>query len=164
MMFNKIVNFIEESNSIEGINREPTQAEITAHKKFFALQKIEIQNLTDFVSDICGALIRNKDGMDVRVGKHIPQKGGPEVIGRLKIICDLANSHITKNHSGLAYQVHCEYENLHPYMDGNGRSGRALWAWMQLKNNQNPFWLGFLHNWYYESLNQWRFNQQKNQP
>lgn len=41
-------------------------------------------------------------------------------------------------------------------MDGNGRSGRAIWAWMRLKENRDPFQLGFLHSFYYESLENYR--------
>ena len=36
----------------------------------------------------------------------------------------------------------------HPFTDGNGRSGRALWLWQM--NNHAPF--GFLHTFYYQTL------------
>ena len=49
-----------------------------------------------------------------------------------------------------AYVLHCRYESLHPFTDGNGRSGRALWLWMMGGIEEAP--LGFLHTWYYQSL------------
>ena len=51
-----------------------------------------------------------------------------------------------------ALRGQCAYEMLHPFMDGNGRSGRALWAWMMLRLGQDPFALLFLHRFYYQTL------------
>ena len=46
-----------------------------------------------------------------------------------------------------ACETHVRYELLHPFLDGNGRSGRALWLWLM---GQAP--LGFLHTFYYQTL------------
>ena len=56
------------------------------------------------------------------------------------------------------YDVHCEYEDLHPFMDGNGRTGRALLAWMMIRRKgwESTFALPFLHRWYYQSLDRLR--------
>ena len=41
-------------------------------------------------------------------------------------------------------------------MDGNGRSGRILWAWQMIEHNINPgLSLGFLHTFYYQALSAW---------
>lgn len=34
---------------------------------------------------------------------------------------------------------HIQYEEIHPYQDGNGRSGRLLMNWLLLQNNIPPF-------------------------
>lgn len=41
---------------------------------------------------------------------------------------------------------------LHPFMDGNGRTGRAVWAWAMQRDGQDPFALSFLHRFYYQTL------------
>ena len=33
---------------------------------------------------------------------------------------------------------HVEYEHVHPFIDGNGRTGRLLMAWVYLKNGNEP--------------------------
>jgi Fic family protein len=37
-------------------------------------------------------------------------------------------------------------------MDGNGRTGRMLWAWHMKHQGRDPFLRPFLHTWYYQTL------------
>lgn len=135
------IDFIRESNSIEGIHREPTSAEIEEFFRFMALETPEIEELVKFVKVYQpNARLRDKKHLDVRIGSHVPPPGGPGIVTSLDEILD--NMH----HDG-AYITHKTYETLHPFTDGNGRSGRMLWMWMM---RQAP--LGFLHTWYYQSL------------
>lgn len=87
-----------------------------------------------------GHCLRDKDGLDVRVGNYVAPRGGPEIRTRLLELLYRA----TRERSITAWQAHVEYEMLHPFTDGNGRSGRALWLWMM---DEAP--LGFLHHFYH---------------
>jgi hypothetical protein len=142
-----LYSFVRESNRIEGILRKPSDAEINVHESFLGLPKVAVRDMERFVETVAGAGLRKRLGMDVRVGRHVPPPGGPNVAVGLREILWLPGI------EGRApWDTHVMYEHLHPFMDGNGRSGRALWAWMRLREDRDPFALGFLHSAYYEAL------------
>lgn len=136
-------DFVTESNRIEDIHREPTDAEIDEHERFIALDRIAVADLEQFVSVYQpDARLRDMPGLNVRVGNHYPPPGGPEIRPALEaLLTDMSDP----------YTTHVRYETLHPFTDGNGRSGRALWAW-QMMNAHGRIPLGFLHTFYYQSL------------
>lgn len=148
--YDALLRFIAESNKIEGILRNPTLKEIEAHAKFIQLPSVAIADLEAFVA-VCapGHRLRNAVGMDVSVGNYVPPAGGDRIPLVLENILSAADFS-----SATPYWTHRDYESLHPFTDGNGRSGRALWLWMHIKRGRDYLALhrGFLHTWYYESL------------
>ena len=138
-------DFVRESNRIEGIHRDPADAEISEFERFMHLEKIYVHDLEKFVSVYqSNAVLRRQHGMNVRVGGHTPPPGGPHIE-------ELLTNLLLDIDAGLpAWDAHIRYETIHPFSDGNGRSGRMLWAWQM-----GPFHLGlnFLHKFYYQTLN-----------
>lgn len=135
--------FIIESNMIEGITRHSIDAEVQAHIDFLA-GPVTVEALERFVDVIQpGVELRRHEGMNVRVGKHIPPRGGPHIEEWLEHL-------LIPKPETTPYQRHCAYEILHPFMDGNGRSGRVLWLHNMGGIEKVP--LGFLHTFYYQAL------------
>jgi hypothetical protein len=140
--------FVAESNLIEGI-KEIRTGEIKAAQEFLEAELPSISELQKFVG-ICapGEVLRDRKGLDVRVGGHVPPPGGPDIRNKLTALLYKVNS----LEYG-PYEIHIEYENLHPFTDCNGRSGRILWAWQMVNQNDRfNLSLGFLHAWYYQTL------------
>lgn len=134
-------DFIRESNRIEGLLYDPKSHEVDAHQRLIGLARVTVHDMEEFVHEVARAPLRTMVGMNVCVGHHVAPPGGPDVEDALAKL-------LKRSTTEGAYQIHCEYETLHPFMDGNGRSGRALWLWMM--GGDAP--LGFLHHFYYQTL------------
>jgi hypothetical protein len=148
-MVSGLTDFIRESNAIEGIRRKPTRAEIAAMTEFLA-SPLTLETVCALQAVFApGRPIRDRVGMNVRVGAHIAPAGGKHIATKLRRVINSAA--ITRG-DFVCWRTHVQFETLHPFMDGNGRTGRALWAWQMLRNGQDPFSLPFLHRFYYQTL------------
>ena len=137
-------DFVEESNRIEGI-MTVTGEQIAAHVAFLDRPQITVDALVKLVS-VLQPDARLRDSVDVpgvRVGDHIAPPSGPHIREELERILKMPGS---------SFHQHVAYETLHPFTDGNGRSGRALW--LHRRGGYAP--LGFLHSWYYQTLDRVR--------
>lgn len=141
----QLINFVSESNRIEGIELT-IGLDIDAHRTFLA-GPITIPALIRFVAAVRpGARFRNETTVPgVRVGDHVAPKSGPRIESDLREILACRDP----------WKQHVDYETLHPFTDGNGRSGRAIWLHRHHHEADLDPWAirrGFLHSFYYQTL------------
>lgn len=138
---------MQESLRIEGINRAPTKRELDETAEFLNCDLITVPRLCNLV-DIYAPyhVLRDREGLNVMVGGYRAPEGGKLVPAKLGEILACV-------HSGDRdpWQNHVDYELLHPFTDGNGRSGRTLWLWQMLREGRDVS-LSFLHRFYYQTL------------
>ena len=144
--------FAKESNVIEGIHdhvRDRIHTEALDGLLFDG--NITIPKLASFVSIIQpGAKLRLNPGDRVMIGgRECPPPSRIEgLLGNL--LADVSEEKLS------SYEAHCRYEMIHPFMDGNGRSGRALWLWIWANQEKRLVPNSFLHQFYYQTLQDFR--------
>ena len=141
----RLMEFAKESNRIEGItNAGSNEIMFEKLEAFLKLEKLTLDNVCDFNE---WGILREMEGMNVRVGGYVAPPGGRSIAVDLEEILVLGS---LSNCS--PYETHIAFEELHPFTDGNGRTGRAIWLWQMVMQYDYDLSLGFLQKWYYQSL------------
>lgn len=144
-----LMAFLKESRAIEGLVGRIRPEEKRAAVPFLAAEYQTVDTMCRLVSGLQPrAILRSQFGVNVRVAEYAPPQGGPSIVRALERLLRWCKEHRTP--AG-AYEGHVLYEMLHPFTDGNGRSGRVLWLWM-MHGALPRGAMSFLHAFYYQSL------------
>lgn len=142
-----LLQFLKESNLIEGITAPPSFEEQMVAATFLDLSELTLNDFLLFVGVNQGdAVLRDRAGLNVQIG------GGLAPLGDITIKTRLLDLIADANENADPYQTHVKYEMLHPFTDCNGRSGRILWLWMMRRQKRSIAHMGFLQTFYYQTL------------
>lgn len=136
---------------VEGLTPEnKTLREIydlqNSEKVFFQLIELKEEITHEFIIKIHDSLLENIDARkgyrttDVRVLRsNFDATPAPYVKTDMDLLLKWYQEHKSKLHPlALATIFHHKFEKIHPFMDGNGRTGRMLLNYILLKNNLPP--------------------------
>lgn len=137
-----VLYMLKESNAIEGVYGR--LALINAHRAWKFL--IKHNDVTpQIIKDTHKILMRGQpmekkyfgEWRDVPVYIGGEKKSQPPLVinNQIKHWCWRTN---TINRNFDAVSLHISFENIHPFIDGNGRIGRILLNWHQVKKNKAP--------------------------
>jgi hypothetical protein len=119
-----VPNFVRISNRMAGIRREPTLAEVGAHRGLLGANALRIENLEQFVRHV-------SPGAGWRDG---PVHAAPAYEAEGDLRADLAIIVLAaETRAASPYRLHRLHRALRPFTDANGRCARALWMWQMLR-------------------------------
>lgn len=155
-----IEKYITESNAIEGIFDEAEvaqslkawhflqeQTEIS-HAVICQIQRIITQN-QDNLNDKQRGYYRSHSGTEVTVGgRHAPAA---------IMVDDLMRGWLEEMAQMSPLIAHIRFESIHPFTDGNGRTGRMIYWWHCIQVGKVPFlYEGKKRDIYYKLFDQER--------
>ncbi len=147
-----VPEWIIQSNLIESVDNPLEHLRSYSAWQWLMRQTtLDINNVLKLHSKIMYAYNKKIAGRlrtcDIWVGRH---KGTPpeEVMYELTVLCRTINS---VNRKGKIKQWHIDFEKIHPFEDGNGRTGRMIMNWQREKQaNMEPLNLTYesRHDYY----------------
>jgi len=128
------------------INKKAKERELNL-EVILLLLKMLISNIRD---DVAGRF--RQDNEYVRVGSHIAPSP-KEVIGLLENMLVEYNSNVQESVIKRIAKLHLTFENIHPFVDGNGRIGRVINNYLLIREGFVPINIKFIdRKRYYEAF------------
>ncbi len=135
------------------IDKRAKEQELTL-KVILSLHEMLISNIRE---DLAGRF--RSENEFVRVGSHIAP-APREVTGRLEKMLAEYNANNHENIIKRLARLHLTFENIHPFVDGNGRIGRAINNYLLIREGFVPINIKFIdRNNYYDAFKEFDANE-----
>src|SRR3989344_5121988 len=134
------------------IDKRAKEQELSEEVILF-LHKMLISNIRD---DIAGRFRRGEER--VRVGTHIAPRAS-EIPERMKKLLAEYNTSIDEHIVRRIARLHLAFEYTHPFIDGNGRIGRAINNYLLIREGYVPINIKFIDRAkYYDAFKEYEMN------
>lgn len=148
-------DWIRESNLIEGVDERAEDERSTKAWEWFVQAPLRVDIILQLhhriMSDKLGKLAGNFRTHDVRVGNRIcpPWHEVESLMWNWFFVFQHANTEQTIK------EAHVAFEKVHPFIDGNGRSGRMIMNHQRVKAGLEPLCIeaakrGDYYKWFHE--------------
>lgn len=144
----EVLTFLHESNEIEGIYAEDAfNSAIFAYISLMAQTKLSVRAILQIHKTLMRTRSAWDDATATMVGKAFIGRfrdGDVYIGGHKALRADLIEPALEafvkeSNKKNPDWQkLHIEYERIHPFFDGNGRTGRLLMNWTRIKRCNLP--------------------------
>lgn len=143
-------NWIRESNLIEGVDDPKEDARSQRAWKWFLTQRLRLETILALHNKIMfKKLLSHERGHwrmeNVTVGGRTPIDWS-EVLGQMQAW--EGNYHWADTEDQIK-KAHIEFEIIHPFIDGNGRTGRMIMNWQRVKAGLEPLCIEAVKRWDY---------------
>ena len=123
-----VPDFVRVNNRLAGIVREPSAAEISAHRGLLAANTLRVENLELFVHHIApGAALRDAGDVDQETSDD-RAAADEDLRADLATLIRAAQTQVASPE-----RLHRIYRLLRPFTDANGRCGRVFWMWQVMR-------------------------------
>jgi Fic family protein len=138
----RVKQFLEESNAIEEVYGEKALNQaLNAWNYIIRQDQLNLSNICKTHEILMEGLIKEhyrgrfRDCQVVIAGKMgLDYNLVPSAIGEWAEQMNYAWGACRNDQCPLLEQLHISYEKIHPFVDGNGRTGRIFWNWGRVKN------------------------------
>lgn len=135
--------FLEESNAIEGVYGEkPLEQALNAWNYIIRQENLTLDNICRSHEILMEGLLEKEyvgkfRDCDVWIGgrKGINPSLVIEAISQWLEQMNNCWAASKNDLTDVTEQLHIQYEQIHPFVDGNGRTGRIFWNWCRFKND-----------------------------
>lgn len=131
-------DFLRESNAIEGVyDGDSVVQAIEAWKFLKPKKKLTMGTIlkTHKILMLNQHLLPSEKGYFRKCGVTIGGRPGlnwVKIPDAMKAWIKMVNGYLVKNKDDIRFH-HVEYEHIHPFVDGNGRTGRMFMNWERLR-------------------------------